>query len=161
MLLACECREVERAIRPMKVPSAALLAASLLIAGCSTAPPLPEDGFVQVPGGRVAFRVIGTGAGIPVLPIHGGPGGTGCEFADTFGTVAASRPVVMYDQLGPGNSDLMINLPRDAVVSRLVAEVAAVRARLGLAEVHLVGHSWGATVALEYLLTNESGELAR
>jgi proline iminopeptidase len=61
----------------------------------------------------------------------------------------------MYDQLGSGNSDRITNLTRDAVLSRFVAEVAAVRARLGLAEVHIVGHSWGATVALEYLLTGE------
>jgi proline iminopeptidase len=47
----------------------------------------------------------------------------------------------------------MINLTSDAVLSRFVAEVTAIRARLGLAEVHIVGHSWGATVALEYLLT--------
>ena len=101
----------------MKMRLAALLAASLLVVGCSSTRPLPEHGFVQVPGGRVAFRVMGKGGGIPVLLIHGGPGGTSCEFADTLGTVAASRPVVMYDQLGAGSSDLMINLPRDAVIS--------------------------------------------
>lgn len=140
----------------MKMHVAALLAASLLVMGCSSTRPLPDDGFVQVPGGRVAFRVMGKRAGIPVLMIHGGPGGTSCEFADTMNTVAASRSVVMYDQLGAGSSDLMTNLPRDAVISRFVAELAAVRARLGLTEVHLVGHSWGATVALEYLLTAES-----
>lgn len=140
----------------LKVHLAALLAASLLTVGCSSTRPLPEDGFVQVPGGRVAFRVMGQGAGIPVLLIHGGPGGSSCEFADTLNAVAASRPVVMYDQLGSGSSDKMVDLPRDAVVSRFVAEVAALRTRLGLAEVHLVGHSWGATVALEYLLTPES-----
>lgn len=137
----------------MKMLLATLLAASMLVGGCSSTRPLPDDGFVKVPGGRVAFRVIGKGTGIPVLMIHGGPGGTSCAFANTLNAVAASRPVVMYDQLGSGNSDLMIDLPRDAVLSRFVAEVAALRAKLDLAEVHLVGVSWGAAVALEYLLT--------
>jgi proline iminopeptidase len=59
----------------------------------------------------------------------------------------------MYDQLGSGNSDRMANLERDAVISRFVSEVTAIRTELGLHEVHLVGHSWGAAVALEYLLT--------
>jgi proline iminopeptidase len=47
----------------------------------------------------------------------------------------------------------MLNLERDAELSRFVAEVTAIRTELGLHEVHLLGHSWGAAVALEYLLT--------
>jgi len=30
---------------------------------CDTAEPLPDDVFVNVPGGRIAFRVIGEGNG--------------------------------------------------------------------------------------------------
>lgn len=129
------------------------IAAGIVVAACSTVPSLPDDGFVAVPGGRVAFRVVGTGGAIPVLMIHGGPGGTSCGFARTVDGIAASRRVVMYDQLGSGSSDRMRDLQRDALLSRFVAEVAAVRGRLGLAEVHIVGHSWGATIALEYMLT--------
>jgi pimeloyl-ACP methyl ester carboxylesterase len=33
--------------------------------------------------------------------------------------------------------------------------VSAIRTQLGLQELHLVGHSWGAAVALEYLLTGD------
>ena len=47
----------------------------------------------------------------------------------------------------------MVDLQRDAVLSRFVSEVAAIRSELGLREVHLLGHSWGAAVAIEYLLT--------
>ena len=138
----------------MLKPIAALLLLALG-AGCATvpAPALPEDGFVRVPGGRVAFKVLGSGAAIPVLMIHGGPGGVSCGFAGHMGGLAAARPVVIYDQLGSGNSDRMLDLRRDAVLPRFVDEVTAIRARLGLKQVHLVGHSWGATVALEYLLT--------
>lgn len=131
-----------------------VLVASLLGA-CAAPPPLPDDGFVDVPGGRVAFRVTGRPDGIPVLMIHGGPGSASCSYPDTMQGVAASRPVVTYDQLGSGNSDRMLNLERDAVLSRFVAEVSAIRTQLGLRELHLVGHSWGAAVALEYLLTGD------
>jgi proline iminopeptidase len=129
-----------------------VIAASILFA-CAAQPPLPDDGFVDVPGGRVAFRVIGGGDGVPVLMIHGGPGGTGCSYVSTMDGIASSRPVVVYDQLGSGNSDRMQDLARDATLPRFVKEVAAIRQQLGLEEVHLVGQSWGATVALEYLLT--------
>jgi proline iminopeptidase len=132
---------------------AASLAAGLLLIASSTAQALPDDGFVRVPGGRVAFRVIGTAKAIPVLMIHGGPGGVSCSYAATMGGLSAARPVVMYDQLGSGSSDKMLDLQRDAVLPRFVAEVTAIREKLGLSEIHLVGHSWGATVALEYLLT--------
>lgn len=132
-----------------------LLCATLcgVLVACSPAQVLPEDGFVRVPGGRVAFRVMGTGAAVPALMIHGGPGGNSCGFASTMGGLASTRPVVVYDQLGTGNSDKMTDLARDATLERFVAEVTEIRTRLGLREVHLVGHSWGATVALEYLLT--------
>lgn len=127
----------------------------LALTGCAPTNLLPDDGFVAVPGGRVAFRVTGKPGGVPVLMIHGGPGSTSCSYPDTMQGVAASRPVVTYDQLGSGNSDRMLNLERDAVLSRFVAEVSAIRTQLGLQEFHLVGHSWGAAVALEYLLTGD------
>lgn len=131
---------------------------ALALGGCATTQhALPDDGFVDVPGGRVAFRVVGTGHGTPALIIHGGPGGTGCSYVSNIEGLAASRPVVIYDQLGSGNSDRMPDLERDATLSRFVAEVVAVRKELGLDEVHIVGHSWGAAVALEYLLTANPG----
>lgn len=111
---------------------------------------------MDVPGGRVAFRVIGGGDAVPVLLIHGGPGATSCSYVSTVDGLASKRAVVVYDQLGSGNSDRMLDLERDAQLARFVEEVAAIRAELGLREVHLVGHSWGATVALEYLLTTSA-----
>lgn len=88
-----------------------------------------------------------------MLVIHGGPGASSCAYPTTLSDVASTRPVVTYDQLGSGNSDRMPSVERDGVLSRFVDEVVALREELGLDEVHLVGHSWGAAVALEYLLT--------
>ncbi|HEY5558950.1 MAG TPA: proline iminopeptidase-family hydrolase [Steroidobacteraceae bacterium] len=139
-----------------RIPASLLFAAALALGACDSSPPLPDDGFVNAPGGRIAFRVIGEGDGVPVLIIHGGPGSSSCRYAATLAGVAASRPVVMYDQLGSGHSDRMTNLERDAVLSRFVSEVAAIRNELGLEELHLIGHSWGAAVALEYLLTADA-----
>ena len=140
----------------MRFPRLAIgLAAALMLAASNPAWSLPEDGFVRVPGGRIAFRVIGTANAVPVLVIHGGPGGGSCSYAATMVPLSAERPVVMYDQLGTGSSDKMLDLQRDAVLPRFVEEVTALRAKLGLKEIHLVGHSWGATVALEYLLTTK------
>lgn len=145
---------IKEILRPLLNRTTYILSAILLLAGVAcNREALRPSGFVDVPGGRVAFRVMGERDGIPLLMIHGGPGSTSCTYPATLTGVAASRPVVMYDQLDSGNSDRMVDLQRDAVLSRFVSEVAAIRAELGLREVHLLGHSWGAAVALEYLLT--------
>jgi len=60
--------------------------------------------------------------------------------------------VVIYDQLGCGASDR----PKDPAlwtISRYVEEVETVRQSLGLGQVHLLGHSWGGWLSIEYALT--------
>ena len=123
------------------------------LVACDPPVELPDDGFIDVPGGRIAFRVLGDGAGVPLLVIHGGPGGSSCSYVSTLTGIAAERPVIVYDQLGSGYSDRITDLGTLAVLPRFVEEVTAIRNELGLDEVHILGGSWGATVALEYLLT--------
>lgn len=111
------------------------------------------EGFVSVPGGRVWYRVMGGGDGTPLLLLHGGPGGRSCGFS-VLTDLAKDRPVIMYDQLGSGRSDR----PADALLwrtERFVEEVAAVRNGLGLTRVHILGHSWGGALAVEYVLTKK------
>lgn len=127
--------------------------------GCAPAAPAPvapaptvaPEGFVQVPGGRVWYHTMGTGDRTPLLLLHGGPGGRSCAFA-VLSDLAADRRVIYYDQLGSGRSDR----PDDLALwrtERFVEELDAVRKALDLRELHLLGHSWGGTLATEYLLT--------
>ena len=148
-------------------PPVALLLATLALlgAGCRTPRPAPTaavpvalapgERMVAVPGGRVWLRVVGAGPGTPLLLIHGGPGGRSCRLHE-LRALADERPVIFYDQLGTGRSER----PADTTywnVAHFVDEVAAIRQALGLREVHLLGHSWGGTVAAEYLLTRGDG----
>jgi proline iminopeptidase len=70
--------------------------------------------------------------------------------------LAGERPVVFYDQLGCGKSDRPddVSLWR---IERFAEEVGLVRQALGLSQVHLLGHSGGTMVALEYLLEQPAG----
>jgi proline iminopeptidase len=114
------------------------------------APLVAREGLLDVPGGRVWYRQIGNGPGVPLLALHGGPGGLSCRF-QSLAPLADERPVIFYDQLGSGRSDH----PADTTlwnVDRFVAEVDAVRRGLGLDSVHLLGHSWGGALAAEYLI---------
>lgn len=141
-------------VPPLVVRISCLLA-SVMLVSCTPLPKLPDDGYVDVPGGRIAFRVIGEGTGTPVLVIHGGPGGRSCIYPQTLGELPAERPIIVYDQLGTGYSDRMTDFEEQAKLSRFVAEVDSIRNELGLSDLHILGHSWGAAIALEYLLTED------
>ena len=66
----------------------------------------PREGFVNVEGGRISYKIIGSGKKTPLLIIHGGPGGRGdCSFIAPFTAISNDRPIILYDQLGSGRSD--------------------------------------------------------
>lgn len=136
-----------------KVLSVAFLVA--LLAGCSDARLSPGEGYVDVEGGRVWYQVVGSGSQTPLLLLHGGPGAPS-HYLKPLERVAADRPVIFYDQLGAGRSDR----PTDTSlwrVERFVDELAQVRSSLGLDEVHILGHSWGSMLAMDYMLTDPQG----
>jgi len=115
-----------------------------------------EEGHATVPGGRVWYKILGDGQDTPLLLLHGGPGFSSFGTTGWLGNLVNQRQVVVYDQLGAGNSDR----PDDIslwTVDRYVAELGAIRAELGLDEVHILGHSWGTMLAAAYLLTKPTG----
>ncbi len=122
----------------------------------SPAPMLsPGEGFVEVPGGRVWYRIVGGGTATPLLLLHGGPGAPS-YYLNPLAALADERPVIFYDQLGAGRSDHTTDTTL-FTIDRFVAELAALRDTLGLTEVHLLGHSWGSILAAEYLFTRPEG----
>ncbi|HIO64393.1 MAG TPA: alpha/beta fold hydrolase [Dehalococcoidia bacterium] len=114
-----------------------------------------EEGHIDVPGGQVWYKVVGSGESVPLLTLHGGPGG-GHDYLEPLNEIASERPVVFFDQLGCGKSDTPddVSLWR---IDRFVDEVTAVRDALGLDRIHLLGHSWGGWLAIEYMLGAPSG----
>jgi proline iminopeptidase len=119
---------------------------------------VPRQGFIEVPGGPVWYRISGNGPGIPVLALHGGPGGTSCGFV-RLEPLGDRRSIVRYDQLGSGRSGRPDD-PSLWTVDRYVEELHAVRKALGLEQVHLLGHSWGASLAAAYVLKKGTDGIA-
>ncbi len=123
-----------------------------------TSCPIPDfERRVPAKGGNLYCRVNGPmdGDKLPVILLHGGPGGT------HFGMVGAlpladSRGIVLYDQLDCGLSD-RTNDRANWNVERFVSEVEAVRSALGIERFHLSGTSWGGTLALEYAARQPQG----
>ena len=132
-----------------------LLALASALVGCRSKGPAPGEGFARVPGGRVWYRVVGDGPGTPLVVLHGGPGSPSF-YLESLARLGAERPVVFYDQLGAGRSDQ----PPDTTlwrIERFMAELDSLREQLGLREIHLLGHSWGGALAIDYLLAKPTG----
>lgn len=107
-------------------------------------------GIVTVPGGEVGYCIAGSGkGGIPLLLVHGGPGGSSDAF-EPFLSLAESRPVICYDQLGSYRSPAAVD---DSLLTpgRYADELHAVISALAPDRVHLLGHSFGAMVVAAYL----------
>jgi len=108
-----------------------------------------DEGFIDVPGGRIWYRSVGEG-GTPLLCLHGGPGFTH-YYLEAMEALADRRQVIFYDQLGCGKSDR----PEDTAlwtIDRFVEELVQVRAALELDDLHLFGSSWGGMLAMQYVL---------
>jgi proline iminopeptidase len=116
---------------------------------------MPGDGYVDVPGGRIWYRVVGSGPGTPLLLLHGGPGAPS-YYLKPLAALADERPVIFYDQLGAGRSDHVSDTTLWKT-ERFVQEIEALRKALNLTEIHLLGHSWGTILGAEYLFTRPSG----
>jgi proline-specific peptidase len=120
--------------------------------------PAPDrEAMVPVEGGRIYVRINGRLAGprAPLLMIHGGPGGSHAAFLGAL-PLADERAIILYDQLDSGRSDHP-NDPANWRVARFVDEVDAIRRALALPRLHLLGASWGGTVALEYAARRPAG----
>ncbi|HAQ08876.1 MAG TPA: proline iminopeptidase, partial [Bacillus bacterium] len=115
-----------------------------------------EEGYVDVTGGRIWYEIYNKDAsGTPVIVLHGGPGSSSYSLKG-LKELGAERPVILYDQLGCGKSDRPIDTSLWKI-ERFVEELAQIREALKLDEVHILGHSWGTTLAAAYCLTKPVG----
>jgi len=105
-------------------------------------------------GHRIYVEQCGNPQGVPVLVLHGGPGG-GCSPAMRRYFDPAVYRVVLFDQRGCGRSR-----PHASVVNNttwhLVGDIEAIRETLGIGAFIAFGGSWGATLALIYAITHPS-----
>ena len=108
---------------------------------------------IRVDGHKVVAYSFGSGPET-VLCLNGGPG-LPCDYLRDAHSCLIDQGyrVVAFDQLGTGASDRPTD-PALWTITRYVAEVETVRQALGLGRVHLLGHSWGGWLSVEYALTH-------
>ncbi|MEB0137265.1 prolyl aminopeptidase [Actimicrobium sp. CCC2.4] len=94
------------------------------------------------------WEECGNPAGMPVLFLHGGPGGGISPQHRRFFDPAFYR-IVLFDQRGAGQSTPLGEY-RDNTTALLVADIEQLRESLGIAQWLVFGGSWGSTLALAY-----------
>jgi proline iminopeptidase len=113
----------------------------------------PDDRIeVDVDGFRVVAYSFGSGKET-VFCLNGGPG-LPCDYLRESHSCLVDQGyrVVAFDQLGTGASDRPTD-PALWTIGRYVEETETVRSKLGLGKVHMLGHSWGGWLAIDYALT--------
>ena len=111
-----------------------------------------SEGYMPFMGHHTYYRTVGERTDkAPLILLHGGPGSTHNYF-EVLDRVAEEdgRMLVMYDQIGCGNS-YVDGRPDLWTAETWVNELIALRKHLGLDTCHLLGQSWGGMLLLTYI----------
>jgi proline iminopeptidase len=103
-------------------------------------------------GHRIYWEDWGNPAGVPVILLHGGPGG---GFNDTHkGLFDPDRHhVLFHDQRGCGRSTPFAETSHNTTAD-LIGDIESLRSQLGWSSAHVVGGSWGSTLGLLYSIAH-------
>lgn len=102
---------------------------------------------VEINGVKHFIKKIGKGE--PLLVLHGGPGLFHDYLTPHFEKLAKDYQIIFYDQRGCGRTEF----PQDTSsinIKNYVEDLDAIIAYLKIDRVNLIGHSWGALLAINY-----------
>lgn len=137
------------------MPRRLLVATAALLGGCA-GPPAPDtvapaDTLLPVNGTHLFVHREGSGE--PVLIVHGGPLLDHGYLVEPLRPLSDDFELVFYDQRLSGRSDGTVDTASISLAA-FVADMEGIRTALGLEKIHLLGHSWGGLLAMEYALTH-------
>ena len=101
---------------------------------------------------EVYWEECGNPHGLPVIVLHGGPGGAVNPSMRRYFDPAKYR-IVMFDQRGCGKSRPNASL-EDNTTWDLIADIERLRVQLGIEKWVVFGGSWGSTLSLAYAISH-------
>ena len=110
--------------------------------------PFSQKMFSMPGGHQVYVEECGNPDGVPVVVLHGGPGG-GCSPTMRRFFDPEHYRIVLFDQRGCGRSTPHASVENNTTWD-LVADIERIRADLGIDRWIVFGGSWGAALALIY-----------
>ncbi|MCU0239390.1 MAG: prolyl aminopeptidase [Pyrinomonadaceae bacterium] len=112
-----------------------------------------DSGFLKVSEiHTVYYERCGNPDGIPVVFLHGGPGGGLVPLYRQFFDPKAYH-VILFDQRGSGQSTPHAELQENTTWD-LIADIETLREKFGIEKWYVFGGSWGSTLALAYAETH-------
>jgi proline iminopeptidase len=105
----------------------------------------------RVPVGTSSLYAREIGRGQPMIVLHGGPDFDHRYLLPDLDRLADAFRLIYYDQRGRGKSADHVQ-PEDVTLTSDVDDLDKVRKHFRLDAAAVLGHSWGAVLALEYAL---------
>ncbi|WP_226551771.1 prolyl aminopeptidase [Celeribacter naphthalenivorans] len=99
-------------------------------------------------GHQLYVEQSGNPAGIPVVVLHGGPGGGCSPYMRRYFDPSKYR-IILFDQRGCGKSRPFASVEANTT-QHLIADIEKIRLELGIDRWVVFGGSWGATLGLAY-----------
>lgn len=104
--------------------------------------------MIEVTGGTsLYYHMIGKGE--PVIIIHGGPLLDQSYLYDHFKSLAKDHMLIFYDQRVSGKSSATAD-STSLTIANMTNDIEAIREKLGLDQIHVIGHSWGGFLAAKF-----------
>ncbi|MDJ0922363.1 MAG: prolyl aminopeptidase [Henriciella sp.] len=114
-----------------------------------------RSGFLRVSDlHEIYWEESGNPNGLPVIALHGGPGGGSSPEMRRFFDPLVYR-IILIDQRGCGKSTPYSEL-EDNTTWTLIDDMETVRKMLGIDKWIIFGGSWGSTLALSYAVTHKA-----
>ena len=112
-----------------------------------------DSGMLKVSGiHEIYYERCGSAKGIPVVFLHGGPGGGLIPMYRQFFDPKAYH-IILFDQRGSGKSKPHAEL-RENTTWDLINDIETLREKFGIEKWFVFGGSWGSTLSLAYAETH-------
>jgi len=106
-----------------------------------------RQGLLSLEDARIFYEVVGSGD--PIIVVHGGPGLDHSYLQPGLNVLAQRNTLIYYDQRGTGRSAAEL-VPSAINLDAFVEDIDALRQALGYERVDVLGHSFGALIAIAY-----------